>query len=360
MRRVLHVISTLCRGGTESVVLNYFANIDKKEVMFDFLVVWGDSQNCYDDALLAQGCHVYRMKHSPKDFIAHGKELKTFFKTHKYDIVHIHAMSSLRYRVAKAAKKSGVKTVIYHSHNSNAESHILEHKLLKTRINRWCDYKFACSDAAGKFMYKGKYSIVRNAIDLNKFVFNETFRLLLRKKYGVKGKLVVGNIGRLTKVKNQSFLISVLKILKTTNSDAVLFIVGDGEEIDNLRREVEFYELSDCVIFAGNVGSEVYKYYSMFDCFAFPSLFEGLSMVLVEAQANGLPIVASDTISLEHKIADNFVFLPIEDSVENYSKWATEILDGTEGRYSETEKLRECGYDIKSEAKKLQDFYLGL
>ncbi len=360
MKKILHVISSLAQGGTESVVLNYFNNIDGEKVKFDFLVIWGNSPAFYDDFLVSKGCRVYRMKHSPKEYFSHGKELLNFFKTHKeYDAVHIHAMSSLRFRVAKAAKKRGVKTVVYHSHSSSTEKHTFLHKLFKNKLNKFCDYKFACSRAAGEYMYNGDFTLVKNAIDLDRFCYNEKFGQDLREKFRLTDKFVVGNVGRLTSSKNQKFLFGVLKELKKTKPNAVLLLIGDGPERNNLRLDAEQSGLADNVIIAGNVGSDVYKYYSLFDCFAFPSLFEGLSMVLIEAQANGLSVVSSDTLSPEHKIGENFTFLPVLNGTENYEAWAS-VLSEAEKRANNRELLVASGYDIKTEAEKLQNFYLSL
>lgn len=360
MKKILHVISTLEQGGTEAVVLNYFNHIDKEKVMFDFLVVWGKKKGFHEDYLLSMGCRIFKMQNGPDKFFAHGKELKCFFQNQKYDVVHIHAMSSLRYRVAKAAKKNGVKTVIYHSHNSSNESHLLIHKLLKGRLNRWCDYKFACSKAAGRYMYNGSFQVINNAIDINHYSFNENYRNELKQKYGLENKFVIGNIGRLTEVKNQQFLIKLSKYIESRIDNYIIFCIGDGEQRDNLDSCIKNNGLEKKVVLAGAVGCEVYKYYSLFDCLAFPSKFEGLSMVLIEAQSNGLSVVASDRISSEHKICDNFKFISIEEKEENYIMWADAIETLNNKRVSSLAMLTEAGFDIKVEAQKLQEFYLDL
>lgn len=360
MKRVLNVISTLEQGGTESVVLNYFNNIDKSEVMFDFLVIWGDKKGYYEDFLRGQGCNIFKMTSPPNKYFAHGRELKKFFKQEKYDVVHIHAMSSLRYRVAKAAKQCGVKNVIYHSHSSSNEKHLFIHRLLKQKLNKWCDYKFACSTAAGQYMYSGEFKVINNAIDVKKFSFNNENRSELRRKYGLENKFVIGNVGRLSELKNQSFLLKASKILKKINNEFVIFCIGEGNERDYLQKYAADNDLQDNLILAGNVGTEVYKYYSMFDLLAFPSHYEGLSMVLMEAQANGLPIVASDTISPEHKLCENFEFLSIAENETNYSEWAETINLLRDKRQQNVEAVSKAGFDIRIEAKKLQEFYLSL
>lgn len=360
MKRILHVISTLEQGGTEAVVLNYFANIDKSQIMFDFLVIWGEKKGFYEDFLLSKGCKIFKMKNPPNKFSAHGKELKDFFKSNKYDIVHIHAMSALRYRVAKAAKKNGVNTVIYHSHSSSNAKHLLFHKLLKKRINKWCDYKFACSNLAGKYMYCGAFDVINNAVDTQHFAFNENYRTELRKKLGLENSFVIGHVGRLCEVKNQQFLIKLAPYLKIVKDNFVIFCVGEGDLRPYLQNFAEANGLKDKFILAGNAGTEVYKFYSMFDVLAFPSWYEGLSMVLMEAQSNGLPVVASDKITPENKVNNNFEFLPIDENELNYSDWAQMICKLSEKRIYASTAVIDAGYDIKTEAKKLQEFYLNI
>lgn len=356
MKRVLQVISTLEQGGTESVVLNYMAHMDEKQVVFDFLVVWGNKKGFYEDYLESRGSRIFRLKNAPNKFFRHRKELKRFFTENKYEIVHIHAMSSLRGIIAKTAKKSGVQMVIYHSHTSSNDKHLLLQKLLKRGLNRWCDVKFACSDIAGKYMYRGDYTVLSNAIDTEHFAFNEKSRNEIRDKFKITDKLVIGNIGRLSDGKNQQYILKIAEFMPS-ESDFVILLVGDGNKKEDLIKFAKGNELLDKVIFAGNVGTEVYKYYSAFDVLAFPSLFEGLSMVLMEAQANGLPIVASDTITRENRVSDNFAFLPITETNECYEKWAKTIIDLDSHRAS-GKAVAENGYEISDVAKKLQGLYL--
>ena len=358
MKRILHVVSTLEQGGMETVVLNYFAHMPKDEIMFDFLVIYGSKRGYHEDYLLSQGCKIFKLQNPPNKYFAHGNELKKFFAGEKYDIVHIHAMTSLRYRVAKAAKKSGVATVIYHSHTALCERHKILHSLIKHKLNKWCDYKFACSEIAGKFMYSGEFQIIHNAIDIKRFGYDMATRENLRSEYELNDKYIIGHIGRFVGLKNQQFLIKIMPYVKRVNKNAMLFLVGDGETKEDLQKMVNSSDLSTDIIFAGNVGTDVYKYYNMFDCLAFPSHFEGLSMVLIEAQANGLPIIASNTLSCEHKIAENFTFMPIDESEATYEAWAECICNNFDNRKDNYMALQNAGYDISKEHIELQTFYL--
>lgn len=358
MIRVLQVVSTLENGGMEKVVMNYFAHMDHEKVMFDFLVLYGD-QCHYSAALEAQGCRVFRLENSTKHIISHSRELKKFFKNHHYSIVHIHAMSSLRYRIAKLAKKSGAKTVIYHSHTSNNSNSIVLkslHWICRGRINRWCDENYACSRAAGEYMYTGNFKLIPNAIELGRFAYSEEKRNLLRGQLKVEDQFVIGHIGRYVDVKNQKFLLKVACYL--TDIPSVILLFGWGEEKADLEKEIEELNLQNRVLIMG-ARDNISDYYNVFDVLAFPSKYEGLSLVLVEAQANGCPVVASNRISLESKLSDRFSFLSIEESEDNYRIWAEQLKQYMGARHTEAkEELSRAGYNIEVEAKKLESFYL--
>lgn len=359
MKRVLQVVSTLENGGMEKVVMNYFAHMDHEKVMFDFLVLYGN-QCRYRAALEAQGCRVFCLKNSPSDICRHSKELKSFFREHRYPVVHIHAMSSLRYRIAKQAKKNGTKTVIYHSHtSSNSNSMPLRalHRICRRKINRWSDEKYACSRTAGDYMYTENYTLIPNAIDLNRFAYSEEKRNLLREQMQLRDRFVIGHIGRYVDLKNQKFLLNVARYL--TDTSFVMLFFGWGIGKADLEKQIAALNLQDRVLLMGS-RDNIEEYYNIFDVLAFPSKYEGLSLVLVEAQANGCPVVASDRVSTESKLTERFSFLSIEETEVQYKNWA-ELLKRYVGSYhtDTKEELSRAGYNIEAEARKLQDFYLG-
>lgn len=357
--RVLNVISSLNQGGMESVVVSYFNNMDENKVIYDFLVLWYDENNYWEEQLKEKGCRIFSVKHPPKDIFSHNKEIKAFFRKNKYDTVCIHAPSALRVNIAKIAKKNGVANVIYYSHSAFNCSRKLLHKICKPQINKWCDYRFACSFAAGEYMFNKDFKVINNAIDIRRFEFNDKFRKEMRDKYSISDKVaVIGYVARLVPSKNHSFLINVAKALQKKGFDYKMFFVGEGCSSE-LLKQIEQNNLDNKIVFCGAVGEQVNKYYNMFDIVAFPSKFEGLSMSLVEAQANGLPIIASNSISAEHKLSDNFEFLPIDNNDDNYAKWADEIFRLVNKR-TEQIRLSEAGFDIVAEAKKLQKFFLDL
>ena len=357
MKRILQVVSTLENGGMEKVVMNYFSHMDHEEIMFDFLVLYGDLCR-YRASLEAQGCRVFRLQNSPKRIYRHSRELKIFFKEHHYTVVHIHAMSSLRYRIAKLAKKNGTEKVIYHSHTSNnSNSAVLKnlHYICRRKINRWCDENYACSRAAGDYMYTGHFTVIPNAIDLRLFAYSEEKRKILRKQLNLEDKFVIGHIGRFVDVKNQKFLLGVARYL-TDSSVILLFGWGEGKE--EIELEIEKCNLQNRVVIMGG-RDNISDYYNIFDVLAFPSKYEGLSLVLVEAQANGCPVVASDRVSRESKLTERFSFLPIEENEDNYRNWAKDLLRyGSQLHSDNKAAMQKLGYDIRIEAKKMQHIYL--
>ena len=206
-------------------------------------------------------------------------------------------------------------------------------------------------------MFKGKFTVIPNAIETAVFSFNARYRNEIRNKYNISpDQLIVGNVGRLTEIKNQIYLLLIAQLLKE-KCNFLIMIVGEGKQKKRLIEFAKDNGLEDRFIFTGNVGVEVNKYYSAFDVFAFPSKYEGLSMVLMEAQANGLPCVVSNMLSREHKVLGNFIFLPIENKNECYQKWVDSIGKLFQKR-EDGNAVKENGYDINQAAKNLQEFYL--
>lgn len=360
-KKILYCLSSLNHGGMEMVVLNYLNHMNLDLFQVDFLIFYGN-RGYWDSYLREKGCKVTYFQSDARSLLARNREATQYFQENHYDIVHIHAMTSLKYRYAKIAKKAGVPCVIYHSHTSKATGIFrLLHALCKKRLDRWCDDKFACSHAAGQFMYRGEYSLIHNAIDLNKFSFSEQKRLELRKKHHCEDKFVIGNVSRLVESKNHLFLLRIAKVFVERKIYDFLFVIcGDGSYRQEIETAIERENLSSYFLFLGQV-SDSFHYYNMFDAIAFPSKYEGLSMVMVEAQANGCKIIGSDKMSDEVVLTDDIRLLPIDETEENYKNWA-ENLSEMRGklRNDNAEVLKQKGYEIRTEAKKLEGIYLGV
>ena len=302
--RVLHILQRMEAGGTQALLMNIYRKIDRTKVQFDFLVVYKEKQ-FYDDEIEKMGGHVYKLSfREDLNLPKFQKDLAVFFtQHHEYKIVHCHAYT-IGYFCLKAAKKAGIPVRIAHSHSNAAVHDVkLPLKLIMQKLfTRYSTDLFACSEEAGKFAFKGKkFGIVQNAIDSQKFIADANIREEIRKALRVENKFVVGHVGRMQPEKNHDFLIDVFAELKKSKPDAELILVGTGPLEDKVKSKVVEKGLSDCVHFLGN-RKDMNRIYQAMDVFVFPSLFEGLGIVAIEAQAAGVPIVCSEGLPPETDI----------------------------------------------------------
>ena len=353
--RVLHVLTGLSNGGAEAFILNMYRNMDRSKVQFDFLL--RSEENRYAEELNEMGSNVYTTASFPRHFIQNAVQTATFFKTHHYDIVHIHANALLYMYALQCAKKSGVKCRIIHSHNSAmAHMQLLPlHKANKRKIQKLATDFFACSDDAGRWMFPGSYQVINNAIDLDAFSFNAEKRERIREKLGFgKDDFVVGHTGRFVEQKNHAFLLEVFAQLCQRKENAQLLLLGDGKLRAEMEQKAKDLGIAHRVKFMGAI-KEVSDYLNAMDLFIFPSIFEGLSISLIEAQTNGLPILCSQAIP-EAAIFDSSIErLPLDTDAKS---WANQALRMDLQRTQLTQVLRSAGYDVRQQAKQLQNFYI--
>ncbi|MGN1443037.1 MAG: glycosyltransferase family 1 protein [Acutalibacteraceae bacterium] len=363
MVRVLQVVTNMEKGGIENMLMNFYRKIDRTKVQFDFLI-HDPKKADFEDEIEEMGGRIFRTpERSLKNFGNYMHGLDEFFRQHKeYKIVHSH-INTLSVFVLQAAKKNGVPLRIAHSHTAETEKG--KKKVLKdffrSNINRVCTDRFACGEKAGRYMFgdqyfdKGLVTVVNNGIDCERFRFNQAKRLKIREKYGFGDEVVIGHVGRFDEFKNQSFLIDILDCLKKADVKVKLLLLGEGALFDQIKAKVLSLGLSDSVVFAGVV-PDVYNYLNAMDVFVFPSVFEGLPLTLVEAQANGLTIFASDAVSTESDLTGLIEFLPLSSGAE---AWAEELKSEMPlKRQDKTDKIREAGYDSETSAKWLENFYL--
>ncbi len=323
--RVLIVNGKMICGGIESFVMNIYRHIDRTKIQFDFLVHYKE-RFFYDDEIESLGGKIHRLTfRNDHNIFKYKKDLAHFFQTHpEYQIVWGH-MEGLASIYLKAAKKAGVRTTIAHSHITSAEHSLkgLIKRLLRKNIHKYADYRFACSTEAGKYVYGAhEFQWMPNAIDTSRFIYNEKVRNAVREKYGWKDKFVVGHIGRFNEQKNHKYLIDIFYEYHQLNKDSVLCMCGDGELQGSVKEYVASKNLTDSVVFTGNIPN-VNEYYQAFDIFVMPSLYEGLPVSGVEAQASGLPCLFADTITPEVALLkDRVAFLSLEQSPAD---WAQEI-----------------------------------
>lgn len=272
-----------------------------------------------------------------------------------YDVVHANGNSSTLILEMIATRIARVPVVIAHGHSATGNHKIL-HYLIRPIFVKLCTHRIACSKFAGNWLFgKKPFTVIKNAFNVTDFQFDQILRDKFRREYKLEGKTIIGHIGSFSDLKNHKFLISVFAEYKKKNNNAVLFLIGKGTLLESIKMLVDSLNLTDSVIFAGQ-RSDVNVLINIFDCFVFPSLSEGFGIVLVEAQANGLPVFASkDVISNEVKICDNFHFLSLDKSAK---EWADVISEtNLERSINAHEKVISAGYQIEEQAAKLLEIY---
>jgi glycosyltransferase involved in cell wall biosynthesis len=363
MHKVLIFGMTENPGGVEAFLMNYYRKMDRDKLQFDFLCNSYEPV-AYEDELLAMGGHTYHFPARSKKPFKYYKKLNQFFALHakEYDAIWVNVCSLANIDYLKMAKKYGISRRIIHSHNSqNMDSRLrgILHQLNKRQISRYATDYWACSADAAKWFYPEgileKAEIIHNAIDVDKMAYDSKKRELLRREIGCEDSLVIGNVGRLHFQKNQTFLLDIFAEVLALEPCADLVLVGQGEDLENLKEKAHSLGITEHVHFMG-VQYDVAGWLSAFDLFLFPSLFEGLSVVALEAQANGLPVLASSgVIPEEVRMNENFQFFSLERSAK---EWAKKVLEMRAcGRLEAADVkdnfIRE-GYDINAEAEKLE------
>lgn len=369
MIKVLEIFAEpISNGGQESIVMNVLKAIDRTDMIIDVATPYYCDNNYYKDIIkqISGKLYCWELPFRPgKSRFFYIKLVREFLNRHPYDVIHIHSgsVSALAY-MAYAAKKAGVKKIVVHSHASGTEN--IKHFVLKKLMGpifliSATDY-CACSVLAADFKFphsvvKKKCNIIKNGIDTSLFKYNKGTREEIRKNLGIsETTFVVGHVGRFSIEKNHVFLVNVFAEIKKQNVDSKLILIGSGEEEENIKNKIEQFGLKENVIFVGNV-NDVYNYMQAMDVFVQPSLFEGFSIVALEAQGVGLPVVLSDIIPKEVAITDNVQYIPLESS---YKEWADKIIKckGLE-RKDTREQIVAYDCDIRTTAEIIRNIYLG-
>lgn len=358
MIRILQVVTYMGRGGLESMLMNYYRYIDREKIQFDFLV-HRQERAAYDDEIEAMGGKIYRLPRLVPWSKAYLTALNRFFDEHpEYRIVHVHqdCLSSV---ILKAAQQHNIPVRIAHSHNANQDRNLKYPIKLWFRrsIPRCATHLFACGKDAGDWMFGGAtYQIINNAIDTTAYTYDTNKRVELRRQLGLADELVIGHVGRFNPQKNHPFLMDIFAALLKKESNAVLLLVGGGEGMSKMQEKVQELGIAEHVRFLG-VRSDVADLMQAMDMFVLPSLYEGLPVTMVEAQAAGLPCIISDKVPPECILTEGLVdVMPLSASP---GAWAEKIL--AKRAIPRTDRRAEIaahGFDITTEAVKLQEFYL--
>ena len=360
--RVLCLFTIMDRGGAETMCMNLLRHIDRRKVVFDFLVYHSEPGE-YDKEIESLGGRIYRIPNI-RDTIRHINAARVFFKKHKeYKIVHNHMQSSGAL-ICWEAKKAGIRTIVYHSHADINSSYTVDSKSFARRriedifdlIAQRCSTDFfACGKrAASAIISNRNVRILHNAIDLDKFKYNVEIREKLREEYNSKDKFIIGNVARIDANKNQKFLLDLTKGSVKKGISTELWLIGDGEEKQNIELLIKKKSIEENVKLFG-IRSNVNELLQAMDIFVLPSIAEGLPVSCVEAQAAGLPCVFSDGIDKETSIIKNNSILSLNDPIE---EWVDTLLKYKDYKRKDTiEELRAAGYDIEETAKQMESFY---
>lgn len=356
--RILQVVTYMGRGGLETMIMNYYRQMDRTKVQFDFLVHRGFRAD-YDDEIERLGGRIYRIGRLIPWSRAYQRALDAFFAAHpEYRVVHVH-QDCLSAVILKAAKKHGVPVRIAHSHNSSQDKNLkyLIKLYYKRQIPTYATALFACGRDAGDWMFGGApYTVVNNAIDAAQYRYRQVRAREVREALGIaEDTFVIGHVGRFCPVKNHTFLLDAFGELCREDKHAMLLLVGDGQLRSSAEEKAKVMGLKDRVLFAG-VRSDVCDLMQAMDVFVFPSFYEGLPVSLVEAQAAGLPCVISDRVPDACMLTDLVQRVSLEESTR---QWAERILAARAiVRRDRFDEIAACGFDIVSNAAWLQEYYI--
>lgn len=364
---VLVLITVMDRAGAETIMMNYLRNINREKIQMDFLINRPDRAD-YEDEIEGLGSKVYHMcPMYPGKFGQYKKEFKKFLTEHpEYKIIHSH-LEERSYFALKIAKEMGVPVRIVHAHSTPKHFNM---KLPVRLYFRWklkgtYTHRFACSEEPAKWLYGTTENVtfMRNAIDADKFYFSEEVRESVRQKLGIgKDTLVIGHVGRFTYEKNHNYLIDVFDNVNKQHPDSKLLLIGGGkpkEEMEMkaaIKKKVQELGLQDKVSFLG-IRDDVNELMQAMDLLVMPSVSEGFPVTLVEAQAAGVRCLASDVVTSKCNISGEMQFMSLDSVVE---EWANKILSFSMAELNKAEmnkKVKQAGYDIKENAKWLEEFY---
>lgn len=362
--RVLHVIGAMDRGGAETFIMNVYRCIDRTQIQFDFLV-HEDRECAFDAEIRRLGGSIYRLpRFTGFNLIKYRAKCRRFFlEHHDFAAVHGHIGSSAAIYLSEA-KRAGLFTVA-HSHGTNAKNlaHI-PYAIVSYPTRYIADVFFACSHEAGvdrfgrRVVSQPIFRVVNNGINIEHFKFSESVRTKARSTLCLDDETpVFCHVGRFVTAKNHHFLLKILSCIVSALPEARLLLVGGGALDHDIRQSVENLGLSDNVMFLG-VMDDVASVLMASDVFIFPSLWEGLSVAAIEAQAAGLPCLFSSTQTRLLKITNRVEFLSLDDSPEKWANAALKWLkDSRRNRPQQADIVGKTGFDIIDTADKLSSFY---
>ena len=360
MKYTLQIIAELGIGGAESIARDI--GIYATELGYEtHYIVFGDVIGEYEHELTQYGCKVFHWPSPSENYIRYLQSLKALMKQYQYDVVHAHTMFSAGW-VMLAAKQCGVPVRIAHAHsklnNGTGPIKQIYERIMRLLILQNATDLVACGEAAGirlfgRKAYRRTGKLILNGIDTSRFAFNQDSRCLMRKKLRLEDAYVIGHTGRLDGVKNQCFLLQLMPDILERIPEARLLMLGEGEDRPVLEQQIQDLRLKDKVIMTGNVRN-VQDYLNAMDVFAFPSLYEGMPLSIIEVQANGLPCVLSDRVPKDVYLTDLVHPLSLDRRKEWIDAICSEKRDKPE-RYAA--ELKTCGLDTSTVIQAYVEIY---
>ncbi|MGF0114495.1 glycosyltransferase [Collinsella sp. SGI.033] len=353
-------------GGLEMVVKNYVDHISPLDVQFDFVATC--DRMAFEDWVLDRGGEVIHLPSRARDPIGYRKAIKCFSRERLniYDAVWLNDCRWGNLDILEEARTAGVALRIAHAHNTRDVAdgwlRIMRHKVNRIRLASLATDFWACSQPAAEWCFDAAqlssrhFRIIQNAVDVERFSYDESARSRARKQLKLGNQTIYINVGRLDHQKNQRFLLEAFKELTRLRPNSILLLVGVGPDEEALRAMVDALALGDKVRFLG-FRDDVPFLLCAADCFVMPSTFEGLGLVLVEAQASGLPCLCSDAITSEVEILDSLKRLPLSAGAQAWAKYMSQV-EPSATRKVAAASVRAAGYDIASEASRMAGFFI--
>lgn len=362
MKKILILINTgfYSYGGLATVMMNYYSKLDLKKYQVDFASTNPPETNdSYYLKLKENNSNYYSLGNRKKNLLKYLKNLKKILLENKYDVIHVNGNSATLILELIVAKKCNIPVRIAHGHTTSSNYPII-HKILKNQLKKYYTTAIAVSDKTGQWLYDENYTVLNNAIDVEKYLFNEKVRLKLRKMFNCENKFIIGHVGKLYAPKNHKFLIDVFFEYQKNNSDAMLIIVGGGELEETLKKQVKDLKIEHKVLFLG-MRNDIPDLLQIFDVFVFPSIYEGLGLALIEAQASGLKCIASSNVPIETKVTNNVEYLGLDEDIK---KWVdsinkTKISNRKNEIQQVLNQITKNNYNMSNEVKKLEEIYNG-
>lgn len=365
--KILQVVGSLKMGGKQKVALNINKYIDDNTFEFDYLV-FGNTIGELESEIKELHGNILRIPSPNRNYITFIKNIRSILNKYgPYDVVHSHPLFNSGF-IMKAAFLENIPIRIAHSHGARFNERELFLKKIynfqmRKNIKKFCTHALACSKDAGIYLFGEKWfeengMIIKNGINLNEFTFNENTRLKLRKEFNLINHYVIGHIGRISEVKNQSFILNLLKKVKEDNYNTKLMLIGDGDKKQELIQKATELDLSNDVLFLGS-RNDANLFLNSMDLFLFPSKYEGLGIALIEAQANGLHCITSTEVPEESIVTNIVEKIPLTFDEDSWVKQILSNINNTK-RKETFEDLTISGYNIKSTIMKVKKIYKGI